>query len=79
MKFSKKMVALVIVLNVAFAAVVFTLSYYDKTVPPELINWWFRFTAIELLALAVIKVTEVVKTGKEVIADAGTPDAKDGH
>ena len=61
MKFSKKIVGFVIISNIIFTAVVFALAYFDKPVSDEIIRSWFRFTGIEMLALAGIKVSEVFR------------------
>jgi hypothetical protein len=63
MRYSKKIVALVVVLNVLFAVVVLYLNSIDKYVSDELVRGWFIFTSIELLALAGIKIKEVGKEG----------------
>ena len=65
MRFSKAIVALVIVLNVAFAAVVLWLNASERVVSDALITAWFLFTGGELLALAAIKITEVTKENDE--------------
>ncbi len=59
MKFSKVIVALVIILNVIFAAVVLYIFSTAKAEPVALIGAWFSFTTVELWALAGIKKKEV--------------------
>jgi len=58
-KFSKTIVALVIMLNVLFAAAVLWVFLQTKAEPVVLIGAWFSFTTAELLALAGIKKKEV--------------------
>ena len=67
-KYSKKIVVLVIVLNVVFALCVLFLSYYGDEVSDTLIEKWFDFTSIELLSMAAIKSVETVKTGVVEVA-----------
>ena len=59
MKFSKVIVALVIILNTVFAAVVLYIFSMTKAEPVTLVGAWFSFTTVELLALAGIKRKEV--------------------
>ena len=61
MKYSKFIVALVIVLNVVFAAAVLCAFVKTGAEPTALITAWFAFTTGELLALAGIKLKEVGK------------------
>ena len=67
-KYSKKVVVLVIVLNVVFAFAVLFLNYFGDDVSDTLIEKWFEFTSIELLSLAAIKTAETVKTGVVEVA-----------
>lgn len=64
MRFSKKIVFLVIILNVTFTSAVLFLNFYDHSVSDSLITGWFSFTGAELLGLAVIKVVKVRKESK---------------
>ena len=61
MKFSKLIVALVILLNAAFTVAVLFIFYRIGTEPTTLIGAWFGFTTIELWALAGIKKREIEK------------------
>lgn len=54
-KFSKKIVALVILLNVTFAGAVLYLCLKSSIVPDSLIVAWFAFTTGELWLLAGIR------------------------
>ena len=68
MKFSKLIVALVILLNVAFAVAVLYIFYRIGAEPTTLIGAWFGFTTIELWALAGIKKREIeTRSDKEEI------------
>ena len=68
MKFSKAIVSLVILLNVAFAVAVLYIFYRVGAEPTTLIGAWFGFTTIELWALAGIKKKEIeTQNDKEVI------------
>lgn len=67
-RYSKKIVVLVIVLNVVFAFAVLFLNYFGDEVSDTLISKWFDFTSIELLSLAAIKGIETVKTGAVEVA-----------
>ncbi len=55
-KFSKKIVSLVIFLNIIFTIAVFVAAFYNAIIPDSLIMAWFAFTTTELIALAGIKV-----------------------
>lgn len=59
MKFSKAIVALVILLNVAFTLAVLFIFYRIGAEPTALIAAWFGFTTVELWALAGIKKREI--------------------
>jgi len=61
MKFSKLIVTLIILLNVAFTITVLFIFYRIGTEPTTLIGAWFGFTTIELWALAGIKKKEIQK------------------
>jgi len=61
MKFSKLIVALVILLNAAFTVAVLFIFYKVGTEPTTLIGAWFGFTTVELWALAGIKKREIEK------------------
>lgn len=55
MKFSKKVVSAVIILNVFFTASVLVCFWHTGNEPVALVGAWFAFTTGELLALASIK------------------------
>lgn len=55
-KFSKRIVSVVILLNIMFTLGVFVLSWYDRTIPDSLTIAFFSFTTTELLALAGIRI-----------------------
>lgn len=59
MRFSKTIVALVILLNAAFTVAVLFIFYRVETEPVTLIGAWFGFTTVELWALAGIKKREI--------------------
>ena len=61
MKFSKWIVALVIMLNAAFTVAVLFIFYKVSMEPTALIGAWFGFTTVELWALAGIKKREIEK------------------
>ncbi len=53
-EFSKKVVALVILLNVGFTGVVLYLFLRTGNEPSTLIGCWFAFTTVELWSLSQI-------------------------
>lgn len=55
-KFSKKIVVLVILLNIIFTTAVFVAAFYHAIIPDSLIAAWFAFTTTELVALAGIRI-----------------------
>ena len=68
MKFSKWIVALVILLNAVFTVAVLFIFYRISAEPVTLIGAWFGFTTIELWALAGIKKREIeTRNDKEEI------------
>jgi hypothetical protein len=68
MKFSKKIVTLVVLLNAAFTVAVLFIFYRIGTEPTALIGAWFGFTTVELWALAGIKKRELeTRNDKEEI------------
>ena len=54
MKFSKFIVTLVLLLNIAFACVILWLVWHNRQEPTALVAAWFAFTTGELWALAII-------------------------
>lgn len=58
-KFSKKIVILVILLNIIFTTAVFVAAFFNATIPDSLIASWFAFTTGELWFLSSIKKREV--------------------
>lgn len=63
-KYSKKIVTAVIVLNVAFAAAVLYVFLKTSAEPTALVAAWFAFTTGELWLLSGIKKAEI-KRGDE--------------
>ncbi len=61
MKFSKAIVALVVLLNTIFAAAVLYIYRETASEPTALIAAWFAFTTGELFALAFLKKKEIEK------------------
>ena len=61
MKYSKFIVGLVILLNVAFTGAVLYVFLQTGNEPSSLVIAWFSFTSVELLALAGIKIREITK------------------
>lgn len=61
--FSKKIVTLVIILNVAFTAAVLYIFAKTSAEPTALIAAWFTFTTGELWMLSKIKRTKLAKGG----------------
>ncbi len=55
-KFSKKIVVLVILLNIIFTVAVFVAAFFNAVIPDSLIMAWFAFTTTELVAMAGIKI-----------------------
>lgn len=58
MKFSKKIVTSIILLNILFTLGVFYVVMQGYTEPTGLIVAWFSFTTVELWSLASIKRAE---------------------
>ena len=77
MRYSKRIVILVIMLNVVFTAGVFFMSWSGSEIPDSLIEAWFLFTGTELLALAGIKITETIKTSSDILSEKDKPNASD--
>jgi pheromone shutdown protein TraB len=57
-KFSKKIVVLVILLNILFTVAVFVAAFFNAVIPDSLIGAWFAFTTGELWFLSTIKKSE---------------------
>lgn len=64
-RFSKKIVALVIMLNVAFTGAVLYVFLRTGAEPTSLVVAWFSFTTVELWTLAGIT-KEKLKGGSDV-------------
>ena len=75
-KFSKAIVAVIIVLNIIFTGIVLWIFYQTQREPSSLIMAWFAFTTGELWALAGIKKAKVkqIQMYKAEVRD----DGKDG-
>ena len=58
MKFSKKVVTAIIIMNVIFTIAVFYAFLKVGSEPYGLVAAWFSFTGVELWSLASIKKTE---------------------
>lgn len=54
-RFNKKLVVFIVILNVIFTIAVFYASLQQATIPDSLIIAWYAFTTTELLAMAGIK------------------------
>jgi hypothetical protein len=65
MDFSKKIVTLVLILNILFTAAVFYVFFKTGSEPMTLIGCWFGFTTGELWMLSTIKKTKVNKKDGE--------------
>lgn len=63
-RFSKKVVALVIILNIMFAGAVIFANYKGAVVPDSLIIAWFGFTTAELWSLSKISREKIKQPGK---------------
>lgn len=57
-KYSKRLIILVIMLNVIFAGIAMFVLWDTGSESPSLTAAWFGFTTTELLAIAGIKVTK---------------------
>lgn len=57
-KFSKRIVILVLLLNIVFTVAVFYVFLKTGNEPSTLIGAWFAFTTVELWSLAKIKMNE---------------------
>ena len=66
MRFSKAIVALVILLNAAFTVAVLFIFFRVGAEPTALISAWFAFTTVELWALAGIKKREIDAERREM-------------
>lgn len=64
--FNKKVVTLVLALNIIFTSIVLVLYYIGWNEPSTLIDNWFRFTGTELIALAGIKGIDTIKEMVEI-------------
>ena len=62
-KFSKWIVALVILLNALFTGAVLYLFLQTQSEPSALIGCWFAFTTVELWALSGITKTKITQGG----------------
>ena len=65
-RFSKKIVALVILLNVAFTGAVLYLCFRSATIPDSLVVAWFGFTTGELWFLSGITKEKMKGGGTDV-------------
>ena len=57
-RFHKKLVVFIVILNVIFTIAVFYASLRQAIIPDSLIIAWYAFTTTELLAMAGIKMRE---------------------
>ena len=68
-KFSKKIVALVILLNTVFTGAVLFLFLRTGNEPSTLIGCWFGFTTVELWSLSKITREKVKLEGRDESGD----------
>ncbi len=68
-KFSKKIVALVLLLNVSFTLVILYLFYKTGSEPTTLITAFFGFTTVELWSLSKITREKVRLEGRDESGD----------
>lgn len=69
-RYSKCIVALIIILNVIFTGVVFySFIVTGGAEPTTLIVSWFAFTGTELVALAGIKCTEIKQSKQDELTE----------
>lgn len=66
LQFNKKIVALIVIMNILFTATIVFLYYRTGSEPSTLIERWFKFTGTELVALAGIKGIDTIKEMIEV-------------
>ena len=66
LSFNKKIVTLVLALNISFTIVILVLYYIGWNEPSTLIDNWFKFTGTELIALAGIKGIDTIKEMVEI-------------
>ncbi len=64
-KFSKKIVTLVILLNVVFTGAILYVFLKVGSEPTSLVVAWFSFTTVELFSLALIRRTEIEEGDKD--------------
>jgi len=67
--FSKKIVALVLILNIAFSIAILCLFYRIGSEPTSLIVAWFGFTTVELWSLSKITREKVKLEGRDESGD----------
>ena len=67
--FSKKIVALVLILNIAFTIAILYLFYRTGSEPTSLIVAWFSFTTVELWSLSKITREKVKLEGRDESGD----------
>lgn len=67
--FSKKIVALVLILNIAFTIAILYLFYRIGSEPTSLIVAWFSFTTVELWSLSKITREKVKLEGRNESGD----------
>jgi hypothetical protein len=67
--FSKKIVALVLILNIAFTIAILYLFYRIGSEPTSLIVAWFSFTTVELWSLSKITREKVKLEGRDESGD----------
>lgn len=65
-QFNKKIVTLIVVMNILFTATIVFLYYKTGSEPSTLIERWFKFTGTELVALAGIKGVDTIKEMIEI-------------
>ncbi|MDU5080212.1 hypothetical protein [uncultured Tissierella sp.] len=61
LQFNKKIVMIIVVMNILFTATIVFLYYKTGSEPSTLIERWFKFTGTELVALAGIKSFDTIK------------------
>lgn len=60
-KYSKMLVAVILLLNIIFTAAVLFVFYHTSNEPTALVGAWFSFFAVELFNIAGIKKKKIEK------------------
>lgn len=77
-KFSKKVVTFCMIISPFFSFTVVAFNWFNKTVQPEIIEWFFRGFIVHLVTVAIVTAVKTFKKGDDEDAGNNQLSGSDG-